>query len=53
MGHAIGGVEGIYDRYQYLDEKSDALQRLAALIDAIVHPRSADVVPMQRKGKRR
>jgi hypothetical protein len=52
MGHAIGGVEGIYDRHSYLDEKADALARLAALIDSIVHPRSADVLPMKRNGKR-
>ena len=25
MGHAIGGVEGIYDRHRYCDEKADAL----------------------------
>jgi hypothetical protein len=43
LGHRLPGVEGIYDRYQYLDEKSEALAKLAALIDAIVHPRSADV----------
>jgi len=29
MGHAIGGVEGIYDQHHYFDEKADALQRLA------------------------
>jgi integrase len=51
MGHAIGGVEGIYDRHHYLDEKADALKRLAALIDSIVHPRSADVLPMERRRK--
>ena len=49
MGHAIGGVEAIYDRHSYRDEKADALKRLAALIDAIVHPRSAEVLPMRRK----
>ena len=49
MGHAIGGVEGVYDRHSYRDEKADALKRLAALIDAIVHPRSADVLPLTRK----
>jgi integrase len=53
MGHAIPGVEGVYDRHSYRDEKADALRRLAALIDAIVHPRSADVLPMKRRGKRR
>jgi integrase len=53
MGHAIDGVEGVYDRYAYRDEKADALRKLAALIDAIVHPRSAEVLPMKRKTKRR
>ena len=51
MGHAIGGVEGVYDRHSYFEEKAEALKRLAALIEAIVHPRSADVVQMQRKRK--
>ena len=49
MGHAIGGVEGVYDRHSYFDEKADALKRLAALINSVVHPRSADVLPMKPK----
>jgi hypothetical protein len=53
LGHAIPGVRGIYDRHSFADEKAGALARLAALIDSIVHPRSADVLPMKRKGKRR
>lgn len=36
LGHAIAGVGGVYDRHQYLAEKAEALQRLAALIDRIV-----------------
>src|SRR5262249_34693778 len=36
MGHAIAGVQGIYDRHGYRAEKADALRRLAALIDGIV-----------------
>ena len=51
IGHAIGGVEGVYDRHSYRDEKADALARLAALINSIVHPRSADVLPIRRKRK--
>jgi integrase len=47
MGHAIGGVEGIYDRHAYLDEKSAALANLANLIDGILHPRK-NVPPMKR-----
>ena len=45
MGHAIGGVEGIYDRHEYKAEKADALQRLAAVIDSIVYPRD-NVTPL-------
>jgi integrase len=46
MGHAIGGVEGIYDRHSYKTEKAAALQQLAALIDSIVNPRE-NVVPLR------
>jgi integrase len=46
MGHAIGGVEGTYDRHKYADEKADALARLAALIEGIVNPR-ANVRPLR------
>ena len=38
LGHVIAGVEGIYDRHSYADEKRDALEKLAALIDLILHP---------------
>ncbi|PWT73227.1 MAG: hypothetical protein C5B46_05655 [Proteobacteria bacterium] len=54
LGHAMEGVERIYDRHHYRDEKADALRRLARLIDGIVHSRSADVLPMKhRRAKRR
>jgi integrase len=36
MGHAMQGVEGVYDRHSYRNEKADALKRLAALISEIV-----------------
>src|SRR5262245_60480548 len=52
MGHAIAGVEGVYDRHAYRDEKADALRRLAALIDGIVHPQD-NVLPMAKRRKRR
>ena len=48
MGHAITGVEGVYDRHSYRDEKADALQRLANLIEGIVHPPTGtNVVPLK------
>jgi len=43
MGHAIAGVEGVYDRHQYRDEKADALKRLAQAIMDIVIPPPANV----------
>jgi integrase len=47
MGHAVGGVQGTYDRHEYRDEKADALARLAGLIDGIVSPRGPNVIPMR------
>jgi integrase len=49
LGHAIPGIGGIYDRYEYLSEKRDALERLAALIDRIIDPPPSRVVPLRRK----
>ena len=40
LGHVIGGVRETYDRYEYLDEKRDALARLADLVTAIVQPKA-------------
>lgn len=37
LGHVIGGVEGVYDRHSYNDEKAEALQRLANLLSEICH----------------
>jgi integrase len=38
LGHAIRGVEGVYDRHQYRDEKGHALKALAGLIESIINP---------------
>jgi integrase len=38
LGHVIAGVEGTYDRHSYADEKRDALEKLAAMIDRILKP---------------
>jgi integrase len=48
LGHAIAGVEGVYDRHRYRDEKSQALLALAALIDSIANPK-ANVVRLKRR----
>jgi integrase len=36
LGHVIGGVRGVYDKHEYLEEKKVAFNRLAALINSIV-----------------
>jgi len=52
LGHVQPGVAGVYDRYEYFDEKADALTKLATLIDAIVKPpRTAKIVPLKRTGR--
>jgi len=48
LGHALPGVHGTYNRYDYAEEKADALQRLAAKIETIINPPSGDnVVPFR------
>jgi integrase len=49
LGHAIGGIEGTYDRHSYFAEKAAALAKLANLIGDIVTPRDKVVA----LGKRR
>jgi len=51
LGHSVGGaVERTYDRHSYLDEKREALERLAGQIDRILHP-EAKVVPLRHLHK--
>jgi integrase len=51
MGHATPGIESVYNRYEFGDEKSAALKRLAQLIDNIVNAR-ANVVPLAKKQRK-
>jgi integrase len=44
LGHIIGGVRETYDRHEYLDEKRDAFEKLAALIKIILTPPADNVV---------
>lgn len=47
LGHKIKGVERVYNRYPYLQEKSDALRVLAGAVAAILSP--ANIVPLRSK----
>lgn len=44
LGHVIAGVAGTYDRYDYFEEKRDALERLSNLLDRIVNPSAVDAI---------
>lgn len=47
LGHARPGVEGVYDLHRYDQDKAEALRRLAALIERIVHgPAGGNVVQL-------
>ena len=37
LGHVIGGVRETYDRYEYLDEKREALTKLSNLLQEIIN----------------
>jgi integrase len=45
LGHKIKGVERVYNRYPYLQEKTDTLRVLAGAVAAILSP--ANVVPLR------
>ena len=46
LGNVMPGVEGIYDRHSYREEKADALAKLAGLIAMILDPPDENVVPI-------
>jgi integrase len=48
LGHVIGGVRGIYDRHEYLDEKARAFEALAAQVQRIIDP-SEKVVAIRKR----
>jgi integrase len=53
IGHRISGVRGIYDRFDYFEEKTEALKTLAAFITTILNPAGASNVESIGDAKRR
>jgi len=49
LGHVIGGVRGVYDRHEYYDEKQQAYEALAGIVERIVSGTQAGVVQLKRK----
>jgi hypothetical protein len=39
LAHRLGGVAGVYDLYEYADEKREALELWADMLAAIVDPK--------------
>lgn len=46
LGHVIAGVEGVYDRHGYIDEKGEALAALATLVARILKGDGNNVVQL-------
>ena len=40
LNHKLNGVEGIYDRHDYMDERREALQKIATLVAPLIDPPS-------------
>lgn len=38
LGHTKAGIVGVYNRYDYFEEQTDALKRLAGMIEMILNP---------------
>jgi integrase len=52
LGHVIAGVEGTYDRHSYANEKRDALEKLAEMIERILNPLPANVETLDERRAR-
>ena len=48
LGHVIAGVRGTYDRYEYLEEKRQAFDKLARLVALILDPPANNVLQIAR-----
>jgi len=52
LNHKIKGVEGIYNRHDYLTERRDALNKWAALLDALDKGEAYNVTPITKGRKK-
>jgi integrase len=53
LGHAIPGIEGVYDRHSYDEEKGKALAALASLVDRILNQSKAKVARLDEHRRKR
>ena len=52
LGHVIAGVEGTYDRHSYENEKRDALEKLAEMVERILNPLPSNVQSLDERRAR-
>ncbi|WP_047248868.1 tyrosine-type recombinase/integrase [Chromobacterium subtsugae] len=52
LNHKIKGVEGIYNRHDYLNERRDALNKWAGLLDALDKGEAYNVTPITKGRKK-
>jgi hypothetical protein len=50
LGHVMGKIERTYNRHDFLREKREAFERLAAFVQRIVNPPAGNVVPFSAVG---
>lgn len=48
LNHKIKGVEGIYNRHDYFNERRDALNKWAGLLDALDKGEAYNVTPITK-----
>ena len=49
LNHKVEGVEGIYDRHDYIDERREALNKWAAFLECFETGKDWNVVPLRSK----
>jgi integrase len=47
LGHVQGAIEATYDRHSNIEEKREALEKLAALVERILNPPAENVVTLR------
>jgi integrase len=52
IAHIPGGIQGVYDRFEYRDEKRQALEAWAAYVEALVDPKPK-VTPIEEARQKR
>jgi integrase len=49
LGNVVGGIRGVYDLYEYYDEKKHAFEAFAALVERIVNPPANNVASLDER----